>query len=201
MNTKNRVQVSGIVGMVSAVLWLIALFVEYQYDLQPPSDGSLLYLADQILFSIALAGYLTMLLGLWRSRAAGEGTFGKISLGIFIAALASLLIAQIVSMLTNIPGSFLFLAVGGLLQLLGGLLTGIAVVTARRWDGWQRFAPLLQGLLYLILIIPVFVSNQDPTQLGESLWQVTWFITSLALFTKASQATLARRPTNSSIKP
>jgi hypothetical protein len=144
----------------------------------------LLYLGDQILFSVALAGYLTIPLGLWRSKAAGEGTFGKISLGIFIAALASLLIAQIVSMLTNIPGSFLFLAVGGILQLLGGLLTGIAVVTARRWDGWQRFAPSLQGLLYLILVIPVFVSNQDPTQLGESLWQVTWFITSLALFTK-----------------
>jgi hypothetical protein len=43
-----------------------------------------MYFADQIMFFIALAGYLIMLLGLWKSKAAGDSTFGKISLGIFI---------------------------------------------------------------------------------------------------------------------
>jgi hypothetical protein len=185
MNSKHQVRVSSVVGMASAGLWLVALVVEYRFGLQPPGNGSLMYFANQIMFLIALAGYLIMLWGLWKSKAAGDGLFGKISLGIFIAGLASLLIAQIAQWLTNNPDFFLF-PVGGILQLLGGLLTGIAVVTARRWNGWQRFAPLLQGVYYLIvLFVPIAIANRSPTQLGESIWQVTWFITSLALFTKS----------------
>ncbi len=185
MNSKNQIRISSIIGMVSAGLWLIALFVEYRYGLQPPGNGSFTYFADQSLFFIALAGYLTMLLGLWKSKAAGESVFGKASLSVFIAGLVSLLIAQIVQWLTKNPDFFLF-PVGGIFQLLGGLLTGIAVVTAKRWDGWQKYAPLLQGLYYLIvLFLPIVISDQSPTQLSESLWQVTWFITSLALFTKS----------------
>jgi hypothetical protein len=186
MNSKNQTRISAIVGMASAGLWLIALIIEYGYGLQPPGNGSMLYYADQIMFFIALAGYLIMLLGLWKSKAVGDSIFGKISLGIFIAGLVSLLIAQIVQWLTNNPDFFLF-PVGGIFQLLGGLLTGIAVVTAKRWDGWQKFAPLLQGLYYLIvLFLPIIIANRSPTQLGESIWQATWFITSLALFTKSS---------------
>ncbi len=186
MNVKNQSRVAGVVGMVSAGLWLVALIVEYRFGLQPPGDGSMLYFANQIMFLYRPAGYLMMLLGLWRSKAAGDGMFGKVSLGMFIAGLASLLIAQIAQWLTKNPDFFLY-PVGGLLQLLGGLLTGIAVITAKRWNGWQRFAPLLQGLYYLIaLFVPIAISNQSPTQLGESIWQVTWFITSLALFTKSS---------------
>ncbi len=49
--------------MASAVLWLVALTIEYRYDLQPPSDGSLLYFADSIMFFLALAGYLIVLSG------------------------------------------------------------------------------------------------------------------------------------------
>ena len=188
MIPKNQIRSSGIIGIASAGLWLIALFIEYRYDLQPPGNGSLMYFVDQLIFFIALAGYLIMLLGLWRSKAAGDGILGRISLGIFIAGLVSLLIAQIVQLLTNNPDIFLF-PVGGIFQLFGGLLTGIAVVTAKRWGGWQRFAPLLQSLYYLIaLFLPIVISDQSPTLLGESLWQVTWFITSLALFTKSSYA-------------
>jgi hypothetical protein len=183
MNTKNRVQVSGIVGMVAAVLMTIALFAIDQYGLQPPGDGSFLYFAGNIVALIASAGYVIMLVGLWRSKAAGEGIFGKMSLGIFIAGMVLLVIGQAVELLSIT--SDLFVVAGGLLLLLGGLLTGIAVVTARRWDGWQRFAPLLQGLYFLILLVPTLISGQSFAQLGEFLWQVTWFITSLALYTKA----------------
>ncbi len=187
--SKNQVRISSIAGMTSAVLWLIALMIEYRFGLQPPGDGSSLYYIDQVLFFIALAGYLVMLLGLWQSKAAGEGVFGKISLGLFIAGLAALLIASPVQWVTKNPDFFLF-PVGGIFQLLGGLLTGIAVVTSKRWVGWQRFAPLLQGLYYLIvLFLPIVISNQSPSQLTESLWQAAWFITSLALFTMSGSIT------------
>ena len=186
MNPKTHIRTSSIIGMASAGLWLIALFIEYRYGLQPPGNGSLIYLVDQILFFIALGGYLIMLLGLWKSKAAGDGIFGKIALGIFIAALVALLIAWLAQLWKKDPNLFLY-PVGGIFQLIGGLLTGIAIVTAKRWNGWQRFAPLLQGLFYLILFILLVVGNsQNPSPAGEGLWQVTWFLTSLALFTKSS---------------
>ena len=186
MTSRNLIRISSVVGMASAGLWFIALLIEYRYGLQPPGNGSWAYYADQIMFFIALVGYLIMLRGLWQSKAAGDGNFGRISLGIFIAGLVALLISQIVQWFTKNPDSFLY-PVGGILQLLGGLLTGIAVVTAKRWDGWQRYAPLLQGVYYLMLFLLLIVgSSEGPSQLGESLWQVTWFITSLALFTKSS---------------
>lgn len=68
------------------------------------------------------------------------------------------------------PDFFLF-PVGGIFQLFGGLLTGIAVILAKRWSGWQRFTPLLQGLYYLfVLFLPILISNQSPSQLRETLW-------------------------------
>jgi hypothetical protein len=145
----------------------------------------LIYLVDQILFFIALGCYLIMLLGLWKSKAPGDGIFGKIALGIFIAALVALPIAWLAQLWKKDPNLFLY-PVGGIFQLLGGLLTGIAIVTAKRWNGWQRFTPLLQGQFYLILFILLVVGNsQNPSPAGEGLWQVTWFLTSLALFAKS----------------
>jgi hypothetical protein len=195
MFSKIQPRISAEIGMGSAVLWLIALLIEYSFHLQPPGNGSLLYYLDQALFFIAMAGYVILLVGLWQARTAGDGLFGKISLGIFITGLVALLIAQIVQLLTNNADFFLF-PIGGLCQLLGGLLAGIAVAVSKRWESWQRFAPLLQGLYYLIaLMLPIIITNQEPTLLTESIWQVTWFITSLALFTKTRDVLFGRRAT------
>ena len=134
---------------------------------------------------MAFAGYVTMLLGLLRSKAAGDSFLARLALGIFVAGLVSLLIAQIIQWFTSNPDFFIF-PVGGVFQLLGGLGTGIAVIAARRWHGWQRFAPLLQGLYYaFVLFLPIALADRSPTLVTEGLWQVTWFTTSLALFTES----------------
>ena len=190
VNPSNQIRLPSVVGMVSSGIWFIALVVEYRYGfLELPEDSSLLllYYIDGVLFFLALTGYLIMLLGLWKAKAAGGGIFGRISLGVFIGGLGTLLIAQVVDLLT---GTKVFLyPVGGVLQLFGGLMTGIAVLTAKRWQGWQKFAPLLQGLYYLILFLLLAAFDQEPTQLIESIWQVTWFITSLAQFTSTGNVT------------
>lgn len=184
-----RIRISGAVGMASAVLWLIALAIEYNFQLFPPGDGSALYVVDQVVFAAATAGYLFMLTGLWQSRAAGEGRFGKIALGMFIAAISALFIGQVIGTLTSYDLGAYLLPIVGILQLFGGLLTGIAIIAARKWNGWQRFAPMLHGSYYLFLFILLAAFDQEPTQLTEGIWQVTWFITSLALFTKSGTLT------------
>jgi hypothetical protein len=70
-------------------------------------------------------------------------------------------------------------------------LTGIAVAASKHLSGWQRFAPLLQGLYYLIvLFLPVLISNQAPNLLAESFWQVTWILIGLALFTSTARTVI-----------
>ena len=184
MKSQNKIHRASIIGMVSAGIWLIALTIEYKYQLFPPGNGSGLDLANQVMFLVAMAGYLFMLTGLWQSKAVGESRFGKISLGIFITAISGLLIGQVIGLMSYDLGSYLF-PIGGVLQLFGCLFTGIAVITAKKWNSWQRFAPMLQGLYYLFLFILLAAFNQEPTQLTEGIWQVTWFITSFALFTKS----------------
>ena len=159
MNAKRGVQALGIVGMVAAVLTALALFVQDRYGLEPPGGAGLLYLGDNTVLLIGLVGDVVMLVGLWRSGAAGEGIFGKISLGIFIAGAVLLFTAQAAGLFSVSPD--LLVVAGGLSLLLGGLLTGIAVVTARHWDGWQRFAPLVQGLYFLVFLVASVIFGQS----------------------------------------
>ncbi len=44
--------------MLAAVVWVIALVIEYQYGLRPPGNGSRQYKADQAAFFLAQVGYL-----------------------------------------------------------------------------------------------------------------------------------------------
>lgn len=186
MNIRARMRTPGMVGMCAAILFLSALFVEYAFGLFV-GDGSALYYFDSALFFIAQIGFLLLLLELWQAKVAGDGIFGKIALGIFISGLIALLIAQALNLLTNNHDQILY-PIGGLLQFIGCLLTGIAVVTAKRWEGWQRFVPLIQSIYLLFAImLPLFMANQDPTLLTESLWQATWFLVGLALFTQAGR--------------
>src|SRR5260370_16716835 len=80
--------------MLAAVVWVIALVIEYHYGLRPPGDGSSQYRAGQAAFFLAQVGYLDMLIGLFQSRAGGDGRFGRTAIGIWIIAVAAIALAQ-----------------------------------------------------------------------------------------------------------
>ena len=166
-------------GMFGAAFFFINLLVEYQYDLFPPGSGPA-YVANALGFYASMIGLLLMLVGMWRARAAGEGRFGRLALGLFIAAWTALILGGFISLFTG-NADFFLLAVGGLGGLLGSLLTGIAVLLARRWTGWERFAPLAQGLFMPSIMI--LRGTPEPTFIIEAVWMALWFLTSLALYT------------------
>ena len=145
MNRRSQMSTHGLMGLGAAVLFLAALLVVYAFGLFGPGDGRALYYFDSALFFIAQIGSLILLPELWGGKVAGDGIFGKITLGIFISALIALLIAQTASWFMNNPDR-LFYPMGGILQLSGTLSTGLAFIRARRWDGWQRFVILFQSI-------------------------------------------------------
>jgi hypothetical protein len=183
--------------MLASALWLVALVVEYQYDLRPPGNDGAAYKADQAAFYVAQVGYLLMLIGLYGSRAGGSGRFGSVGIGIWVIAAAAVVLGQILSVLG--VNAFFLLPVSGLGQTLGSLLTSVAVWRARHWTGWRRLAPAIWTIYFFFMIgsviasipvvsIPAEAPNPSaPSPLAEAVWQGAWFLLSLALFIEAGR--------------
>jgi hypothetical protein len=196
------IRASAIVGMVASAVWIIALVVEYQFGLQPPGDGSATYHADQAAFTLAELGYLLMLIGLFRSHAGGDGTFGRTGIGIWAIAIGALVLGQLLQFLGVVVVPLL--PIGGLGQIIGSILTAIAVWRARRWSGWRRLAPAIWASYTFILIgaiatampglstTAVAPTSTSPSELAEALWQVAWFLVALALYIEAGQPVATR---------
>ncbi len=170
--------------MGAGLLWAAAILIEYRYGLKPPGQGTL-YSINQSMFFVAQAGYLTGIFGLMWARAAGDGWFGTIALGLFAFGWAALLVAEPLAWITRNNNLALF-PIGGLTAALGALISGIAVVVAGRWKGWQRFSVLFYALYYILaLLLPLFIANQGPTLATESLWGLAWLPIGAALIRHA----------------
>lgn len=198
MSQKNSSQMTGVFGMVGALLFFVGLLIEYRYDLFPPGSGTL-YVINQIMFFVAMGCILLMLWGMRQMRAGGNGRFARITLTIFPIGWAALLLGGIVSLLTGNADN-LFFPLGALTVMVFGLLAGIAVALGKNWQGWTRFMPLLQGVYYLLVMMilpPILTGSNEPTFLTESLWMLTWFLMGLALFVNEDETSfvvLGKRP-------
>ena len=197
MNARRMLRATALAGMTAAGLWVIALVVEYQYGLRPPGNGSGLYKADQAAFLVAQVGYLVTLIGLFRSRAGGDGWFGRAAIGIWIMAVAAILLAQVLGVFGI--SAVLLLPVIGVGEIVGSVLTSVAVWRAARWSSWRRLAPAIWTAYFLLMIgsviaaipivtIPAAAPNpRAPSPLAEALWQGAWFLVSLALYVEAGR--------------
>ena len=196
MRNARFVKAAGVAGMFGAALWLVALFIEYAYDLF--SCTGALCGANQGMFLVAQLCYLVVIAGLMRAGAAGDGWFGRISLGLFFFGWAALVSGLLVSALglpvpPEVPVFDLLVLIGAIASTLGGFLVGIAVAVTGRLRGIWRFAPLVQGLYQLGAFLRVVLFDLEPTQLSESLWTGTWFLVGLALFLGARATKPAER--------
>ena len=178
----DRIRKFGVLCMVAAVVWILAISIEYPLQLQPPGIGFMFHL-NQTMFLIANTGFLIGIIGLIWSRAAGDGWFGKIALGLFALGYAAIIIATMLGLFAGKHDSVLF-PVGGITASLACLLSGIAVVSAKHWKGWQRWSVLFYAIYYWVaLFLPLVIANQEPNQLTETIWGLCWFLIGFALYT------------------
>jgi hypothetical protein len=168
--------------MFGALLFFVGLQIEYHFGLLPPGSGTL-YVLNQIMFLVAMCCIVVMLWGMRAVRAGGDGRFARIMLTLFPTGWAILVLATIISFRTGNNDNLLF-PLGGLMNMLFGLLAGIAVAVSKRWTDWTRYALLLQSVYYLLVMVIgtiIVTGSIEPSRLTESLWMVTWFLASLAL--------------------
>lgn len=133
---------------------------------------------------VIVANTLTLVgvVGLARSRAAGDGWLARV--GLWIALLASALFLPfevVVAVNLDIGGPALGLC--ALFQGLGLLLAGIAVLRAGRWNAWQRFTPLLCGLYTFLVLIPALALSPAGYNAWALVgWQIPFALLGVALY-------------------
>jgi hypothetical protein len=178
----HRIRNTGMICMIAAGIWVGAISIEYPFHLEPPGSGALFQL-NQAMFLVAMSGFLTGILGLIWSRAGGHAWFATLALGLFGLGWGLLILATLIGLFVGNNDLFLF-PLGGLLASLGCLLSGIVIVIAKRWQGWQRWSVLIYALYYwAALFLPLVIANQEPNQITETIWGFAWLLIGAAMLT------------------
>jgi hypothetical protein len=186
MQNTSLARKAGIVGMASAILWMISAIIQKSLGLSSP-DGSALWVAHELMAMTAIVGMVIGFLGLiWGG--AVQSRFGKMAVYLYAFGWGLIVIggglASVLLQTQDTPISILF-PIGGALYDLGALLTGIAVIAAKRWTGWQRFMPLVSFLVIFFAVnLPLIVGATDgPGMIGELIMGACWFGVALAVYT------------------
>lgn len=133
-------------------------------------------------------------LGLARSGAVGDSQLGRIGLWIALVGMALIVPSELgFAFFPNAaedstPGTILSTAIGlaTMVASLGFVLVGIATLRERRWQGWQRFTPLLCGLFAFVVLIPVLVIRPELYLWPVAGWSACFIPLGLALYQQHS---------------
>lgn len=114
--------------------------------------GSLGPTTDEVLSTVGFLGLAAALIGLLRMGAAPSRP-GRAGLWIWIVGVLSISAAGIVGAMFSLSeDSNLLLPAGGIGQLIGGLVAGIAIGRAGVLEGWLRWAPLAWAVTFAVSI-------------------------------------------------
>ena len=189
-------RVAGLLGIGGAALFFAGLLTEYRYGLFPPGDGSPAYVLNQVQFPGAMIGIGAMLWEVRTDRAGGDSRLARLCLTLFPLGWFALIAGGVVSLITGNADN-LFYPLGGLAFMLFGLLSATFVAVAGKWRSWTRFALLLQGVYYVLvmMLLPLLLTGSiEPTLLTGSLWMATWFVLGLALAQQKQQRPVPGAP-------
>lgn len=121
------------------------------------------------------------ILGLARGDVAGRGSLGRNGVRVTVLGLGILTIAEPTSLIAmDVAIVFYSIATQGM--LVGLVLTGIAVLRARRWTGWLRYTPLACGLYILLVLTPTLALPGRASHYAIGFWGVWWILIGYALF-------------------
>lgn len=171
----------------TAGLWciigaLIGIGVGVKEGLAPTAWGTTMFVVMQVIALVANALVFVGVIGLARSGAAGASWLAKIGLGIALYASALFLPLELY-IIANLEVGGMLLGVSALLQGLGLLLAGIAVMRTGQWRGWQRWTPLTCGLYTFLVLIPALAISPDGYNAWALVgWQIPFALLGLALY-------------------
>lgn len=162
-----------------------------------PPPGSTAFYAIEVCLIITQLLLLYGFFGVLWSDGVGRSTFGKIAFGIGVLGHLLFVAAETHSLISGTTSELL--ALGALVSAIGLVLTGIAVLVAKRWQGWTRWMPLLTGLYPWLAMFPfLFVSN-EPNGYAIAGWGLVRLALGLAIRSQADTLPAATASTSVSL--
>ncbi len=158
MTTRARRSAAAAVGAVGALISIItspAVPAGVMSDDSSPTWNTIDLVTD-VLLAAGLAGFT--------ASGAARGWLARIGLSLTYAGLAVFALAAALGFSNADAGETLH-PVSVPLTGVGMLLVGGATLRTRHWTGWQRFAPLLCGIVPFAVELPGFITFGDSAAL------------------------------------
>jgi hypothetical protein len=196
MTNAQRVRLAGWCGIVGGVVYFVEELANRVYIPQADVPGTLGFAIGGVIATVAISLLLIGFLGLSWGGALGNrlgvGVFALAALGYALMIVGAVLTVAGVGPLTDQDTAVsLIYLLGRLIAVVFTLLTGVAVLAARRWQGWAAFAPLLLGVWPLVgEALPVLVTGTRPEPLLNAAWGLCGALLGLAMLahTRSAQA-------------
>ncbi|MGH3087382.1 MAG: hypothetical protein ACRDSJ_08700 [Rubrobacteraceae bacterium] len=148
-------------------------------------DGAA-FVVSELSWLVVQSLLLVGVVGLALSGAA-PGWFGGIALGIALLGRVDFVVAEIHSL--AIGEDSILLPLGAMITAVGMTLVGVAVLRARRWEGWRKFTPLVAGVYPFVGMFPfIFIAN-EPNILAIAVWGLAWLALGYALYSTPRSST------------
>jgi hypothetical protein len=179
-----RLRLAAAACVVGGLIWAIDLTYEQMAGLTSVLANRAAFYSDETGFILSDVLLLVGILGLWWAGAAA-GRLG--TAGIIIAVIGRLVfIAAELNLTIAYTGFSPLLPLGALLSGIGMVVTGIAVLRARRWRGWRSVTPLLVGIYPFFAMLPLLVITQEASDLAIAGWGLVWSLMGVAQWYRAT---------------
>lgn len=180
MNIVNRrVKLAGMLYMVGGAIWFLLIVGATALDIPWTQSQTTAFYVTEALFVIITLLLLVGFFGIWWSGGVGHTLFGKIAFGLGALGHILFVLGEAHSLILGDLAPTFFAAPP--VSAVGILLTGIAVLTAKQWQGWTRWMPLLTGLYPWLFIFPFLFITGEPSNYAIGLWGLVRLFLGLAI--------------------
>ncbi|MCB9430361.1 MAG: hypothetical protein H6668_00100 [Ardenticatenaceae bacterium] len=186
---RQTIKRAGTLYAIGGAIWFLfivgSILVRFPWSEEHTTAFSIAETIFIIVQTLLLIGFF----GIWQSGGVGQGTFGKVAFG--LGALGHLLfvLGEAHSLILGELAPIFFPAAP--VTAVGLVLTGIAVLQAKQWQGWTRWMPLLTGLYPFLFMFPFVVINGEPGSYAIGFWGLVRLVLGLAIYAQASESAMA----------
>ncbi|MCA9942292.1 MAG: hypothetical protein KC449_02370 [Anaerolineales bacterium] len=184
MNMQN-VKRAGTLYTAGGAIWFVTIIGSELVGFPWSEEHTTAFSIAEAIFIVMQTLLLIGFFGIWQSDGVGSGTFGKLAFG--LAALGHLIfvLVEIHSLIIGELSPAFPLA--PLSSAAGILLTGIAVLRAKRWQGWMRWMPLITGLYPFIFMFPFVAVTGETLDVAIGFWGLVRLVLGLAIRVQAEK--------------
>lgn len=184
MNAVNhRVKLAGTLYTIGGAMWFLLIVGATALGIPYGEPQTTAFYVIEAFFVVTMSLLLVGFFGIWWGDGVGRSLFGKIAFGLGVLGHILFVLLEAHSLILGDLSPLFPLA--PLVSAVGILLTGIAVLMAKRWQDWTRWIPLLTGLYPFLFMFPFLFINGEPSNYAIGLWGLVRLVLGLAIRTQA----------------